>query len=80
MQGARRVKYITKTKDLFIKYYKSYNTNYKGFDYKNELPTFEFGINIVEYLVDESIKYVLNINIRISYKNILTYMNTISAI
>jgi len=35
MHGARRDKYITKTKELFIKYYGSYNNNYKGFDYIN---------------------------------------------
>jgi len=50
---ARRDKYITKTKELFIKYCESYNNNYKGFDYINELPkfedTFEFGINIIKY-------------------------------
>jgi len=62
MHGARRDKYITKTKDIFIKYYGSYNNNYKGFDYISELPkiedTFEFGINIVQYKLDESIKYL----------------------
>jgi len=62
MHGARRDKYITKTKELFIKYYGSYNNNYKGFNYISELPkfedTFEYGINIVQYKSDESIKYV----------------------
>jgi len=47
---------------LFIKYYGSYNNNYKGFDYTNESPkfedTFEFGINIIKYKSDESIKYI----------------------
>jgi len=36
MDGARRDKYVTKSKGLFIKYYGSYNSNYKGFDYVNE--------------------------------------------
>jgi len=53
MHGCRRDKYITKTKELFIKYYRKYNPNYNGFDYINELTnfenTFEFGINIVKY-------------------------------
>jgi len=61
MHGARHDKYITKTKEIFIKHYGSYNSNYKGFDYINELPkledTFEYGINIVQYKLDESVKY-----------------------
>jgi len=62
MHGARNDKYINKTKELFIKFYGSHNNNYKGFDYINELPkfedTFEFGINIIQYIADESMKYV----------------------
>jgi len=49
-------------KDLFIKYYGKYNTNYNGFDYINELTnfenTFEFGINIVKYNKDNPISYI----------------------
>jgi len=76
MHGARRDKYITKTKELFIKYYGLYNNNYKGFDYISELPkfedTFEYGINIVQYKSDESIKYVY----RSKYQNKLQkYIN-----
>jgi len=62
MLGARWDKYITKTKKLFIKYYGSYNNKYKGFNYISELPkfedTFEYGITIVHYKSDDSIKYV----------------------
>jgi len=49
-------------KELFINYYGLYNNNYKGFAYINELAkfedTFEYGINIVQYKSNESIKYV----------------------
>jgi len=61
MHGCRRDKFITKTKELFIKYYGKYNSNYNGFDYINELTnfenTFEFGINIVKYNKDSSLSY-----------------------
>jgi len=69
MHGAHRDKYITKTKNIFIKYYGSYNDNYKGFDYINELPkfedTFEYGINIIKYKSDESwisLSYITDID------------------
>jgi len=39
MHVSRKDKYITKTRELFTRYYGSYN-NYKGFDYINELPKF----------------------------------------
>jgi len=71
-------------KQLFIKYYGSYNNNYKGFDFINELAkfedTFEFGINIVKYKVDESIKYIYKSKYQNKLQNILIYMNTISVI
>jgi len=62
MHGACQDEYITKTKDIFIKYYGSYNNNYKGFDNINESPkfedTFDYGINIIKYKSDKSIKYL----------------------
>jgi len=62
MHGCRRDKFITKTRELFIKYHGLYNTNYNGFDYINELTqfenTFEFGINIAKYNKDNSISYI----------------------
>jgi len=70
MRGCRRDKYISKTKELFIKYYGKYDPNYNGFDYINELTnfenTFEFGINIVKNNNDNSILYKL-------YLFIITY-------
>jgi len=62
MYGCRRDKYITKTKELFIKYYGSYNNDYKGFDYITELPkfeiTFEYGVNSIKYNNDDSMSYI----------------------
>jgi len=61
MHGCRRDKYITKTRELFTKYYGSYNNDYKGFDYISELPkfenTFEYGVNIIKYNVRNSMSY-----------------------
>jgi len=62
MLGEKKDSLIKKMKQLFIKYYGLYNNNHKGFDYINELPkfedTFEYGINIIKYKSDESIKYI----------------------
>jgi hypothetical protein len=65
MMGCRRDRYITKAKELFIKFYGKYNNNYLGFDFVNELGrfenTFEFAINIVQYEADNSIIYIKKI-------------------
>jgi len=62
MHGFKKDAFIKKMKELLIKYYGKYNTNYNGFDYINELTnfekTFEFGINIVKYNKDNSISYI----------------------
>jgi len=82
MHGCKKDAYVKKTKELFIKYYGKYNTNYKGFDYINELTqfenTFEFAINIVKYNKDNSISYIHHTLIR--NKNILIYTTTTLAI
>jgi len=62
MHGYKKDAYIKIMKKLFIKYYGTYNNNYKGFDYIYELPkledTFEFAKNIILFNSDESIKYI----------------------
>jgi len=46
------VEEITRTKDLFTKYYGEYNNDYKGFNYISELPkfenTFDYAFNNIE--------------------------------
>ena len=62
--GARRDRYLTKARQLFIEYYKMKQSDkYKGFDYVNELESYEnfntkYAINIVKYYEDGSIEYV----------------------
>ena len=78
MDGARRDRYIKKAKEFFIKFYGSYNPNYLGFDYINELDRLEettpFAINIILFEEDHTISYV-----RRSTENEKKYQNTSSS-
>jgi len=89
MYGYKKDAYVKKMKEIFTKYYGKYNNNYKGFDYVNELPkfenTFEFGINIIKYNSDNSMRYIYRsahstknqtyINL---YNNHFSYVNDIN--
>ena len=62
--GSRRDRYITKATELFHKYYKNkLIDDQDGFDYVNELDTYEmfndkYTINVVSYFEDRYIQYV----------------------
>ena len=63
-EGARKDRYITKSKELFNTFYKTkFKDDYEGFDLVNELDAYEafntkYAINILSYYEDQSIEYV----------------------
>ena len=88
-KGCRKDRYITKTKELFTRFYRDRKTlkGYLGFDYINELDLYElfdkdFAINIVSFYDDGSISYIRKSKFNESRKPIYLnlYMNHFSYI